>query len=103
MECDVQEFRNLLQKALSLSPRHAGARAEYAPELSYGRHEGPPLVDVRHGAVLVLFYPQASDWHAVLTVRTSHLSSHAGQVSFPGGRIEPGETTEQAALREYEE
>jgi 8-oxo-dGTP pyrophosphatase MutT (NUDIX family) len=36
----------------------------------------------------------------LLTKRTSTLSSHAGQVAFPGGRMDPGETAEQAALRE---
>ncbi len=36
----------------------------------------------------------------LLTKRTSTLSSHAGQVAFPGGRIDPGEAPEQAALRE---
>jgi 8-oxo-dGTP pyrophosphatase MutT (NUDIX family) len=78
-------------------------RAQYAPELSYGRHFGPPLIEMRHGAVLVLLHPSTGDWNFTLTVRTSHLSAHAGQVSFPGGRIEAGETPEQAALREYQE
>jgi 8-oxo-dGTP pyrophosphatase MutT (NUDIX family) len=39
----------------------------------------------------------------LLTKRTSHLSKHAGQVSFPGGRIDAGETPEAAALREAQE
>ncbi|MFZ6763030.1 NUDIX hydrolase [Pseudoroseomonas sp. WGS1072] len=39
----------------------------------------------------------------LLTLRAATLSSHAGQVAFPGGRIEPGETPEQAALREAAE
>ena len=36
----------------------------------------------------------------VLTERAGHLRHHAGQISFPGGRIEPGETQAEAALRE---
>lgn len=39
----------------------------------------------------------------LLTKRTSTLSSHAGQVAFPGGRMDPGETAVQAALREAHE
>ncbi|MDH3534626.1 MAG: CoA pyrophosphatase [Gammaproteobacteria bacterium] len=39
----------------------------------------------------------------ILTTRASKLSSHAGQRAYPGGRVDPGETTEQAALRELEE
>lgn len=39
----------------------------------------------------------------LLTLRSSTLRSHTGQISFPGGRIEPGETPEDAALRECEE
>jgi 8-oxo-dGTP pyrophosphatase MutT (NUDIX family) len=39
----------------------------------------------------------------ILTTRRDDLRTHAGQVAFPGGRIDPGETPVQAALREANE
>jgi 8-oxo-dGTP pyrophosphatase MutT (NUDIX family) len=39
----------------------------------------------------------------ILTVRREHLRTHAGQVAFPGGRIDPGESAVAAALREANE
>ena len=36
----------------------------------------------------------------ILTVRREHMRTHAGQVAFPGGRIDPGESATAAALRE---
>ena len=48
----------------------------------------------------IVLGPQPS---ILLTKRTSHLAKHAGQVSFPGGRIDPGEEPLNTALRETEE
>jgi 8-oxo-dGTP pyrophosphatase MutT (NUDIX family) len=48
-------------------------------------------------------FPAASPAHVLLTVRSSQLPSHAGQVSMPGGAVEEGESLEQAALREASE
>lgn len=47
-----------------------------------------PVLDTPEGAALLL------------TVRAPHLSRHAGQIAFPGGRLEPGEDDLAAALRE---
>nr|WP_290665189.1 CoA pyrophosphatase [Ardenticatena sp.] len=57
----------------------------------------------RVAAVLVLLFPKNGHPHTLLTVRRGHLSHHAGQVSFPGGRREDGETLAQTALREAQE
>jgi len=65
----------------------------------------------RHAAVLVLFGtlddlparaqgPVPAELDVLLQRRSATLGHHPGQVSFPGGGLEPGETPEQAAVRE---
>src|SRR4029453_13836895 len=58
---------------------------------------------LRHAAGLILLFPVGSRPHLVLTLRAGTLGRHGGQVSLPGGVMEPGETIEQAALREAHE
>jgi 8-oxo-dGTP pyrophosphatase MutT (NUDIX family) len=58
---------------------------------------------VRVGAVLVLLYCRNQEIYLVLTKRRDDLHSHAGQISFPGGRQEDSETLLTTALRETEE
>lgn len=57
----------------------------------------------RPAAVLCALFDESAQAHVVLTRRSSKLRSHAHQVSFPGGRIDPGELPLQAALREAHE
>ncbi len=55
-------------------------------------------------AVLVPLYRDRGTWHVLFTQRTDYVDVHRGQVSFPGGRIEPSDRgPEQAALREASE
>ena len=64
-------------------------------------HEPLAIEDYRPSAVLVPLEAGRGVW---LTLRAGHLSSHAGQVAFPGGRIESFDgSPEAAALREAEE
>ncbi|HEY8544344.1 MAG TPA: CoA pyrophosphatase [Acidimicrobiales bacterium] len=57
----------------------------------------------RPAAVLAPLYEEDGEAVVVLTRRTWALSSHQGEVSFPGGRVEPDETPVEAALREAKE
>jgi 8-oxo-dGTP pyrophosphatase MutT (NUDIX family) len=58
----------------------------------------------RQGAVMMLFIPRDEGLKVLLTERRAHLQDHAGEVSLPGGRIEPDDaSTEAAALREARE
>ncbi len=54
-------------------------------------------------AVLVPIVAHPDEPSVLLTLRSPRLSSHAGQVSFPGGRMDAGETPEAAAVREAAE
>lgn len=63
----------------------------------------PPPSDARPSAVLVPILDGTHGPEILLTRRTKHLSSHKGEVSFPGGRLEPGESFVEAAIREANE
>lgn len=58
----------------------------------------------RQGGVMILLYNIEEQTHLVLTRRRDDLRSHSGQISFPGGRREEGESLQTTAFREaYEE
>jgi 8-oxo-dGTP pyrophosphatase MutT (NUDIX family) len=63
-----------------------------------------PRLPLRPAAVLVPLVDRAEGFTILLTQRTEHLPDHAGQISFPGGRIDAQDAdAEAAALREAEE
>lgn len=98
----VEAVRDRLKHALP----GVAAQAIMAP---YAARTDPSVISIegkaaREAATLVLLYPTPDGETAlVLTVRQPGLRDHSGQVSFPGGRIEEGETPEVAALREGHE
>ena len=97
------QFPALLEARLAqpLAGPAIDTRFEPLPRLGRHYHEVPP--EARQAAVLLLFYPHAGQWHLPLTLRPTHLPDHAGQISLPGGAIEPGETGCHAAVREFHE
>jgi len=63
----------------------------------------PDFADARPSAVLVALADGPDGAEVLLTRRSLQLSSHRGEVSFPGGRLDPGESFVEAALREAHE
>ncbi len=76
------------------------AQLRMAPRVP--RLQEPPsgASTARASAVLVLLVESEDDYELLLTVRSSALANHSGQISFPGGRVEPGEDVWTAAVRE---
>ena len=106
------ERRDVLSTGLSLSPTREEIIARVTAPRAAGalrgdhmldRHD-PPQPPLKPAAVLVPIVEHADGLTILLTKRTDHLADHAGQVSFPGGRIEPEDhDPEHAALREAHE
>lgn len=74
---------------------HAGA----APDL-FGDPRLEEVADFRPAAVLVALTERAEEPGMLLLHRPSGMRAHPGQIAFPGGKIDPGESVVAAALRE---
>jgi len=60
--------------------------------------------EVKKSGVLIVIFPEEDELYCCLIKRQSHLKNHAGQVGFPGGRMEKWDEDElKAAIREAEE
>jgi 8-oxo-dGTP pyrophosphatase MutT (NUDIX family) len=82
-----------------LRPVEDAARSITVHDLT--RFMPPEDEETRESAVLMLFGEHPDHGPDLLLTERSHtMRSHPGQVSFPGGTIDPGETPEQTALRE---
>lgn len=95
------EFR--LRDAFSreLPGVEAQLRMAPRPRVGWDPHRFPE--GLREAAALLLIYPIDGQAHVLLTVRSAGLRLHTGQVSFPGGSVDPHESFESAALREASE
>ena len=65
--------------------------------------EPPLFAGGRSSAVLIVLADGPNGAEVLLTKRSQHLRHHPGEISFPGGRMDPGESPTQAALREAAE
>ena len=69
-------------------------------------HESNPDIKdtLRQAAVLIALIQEEGELHVLLTRRPTHLRSHPGQISFPGGKVERGDASLiETALREAAE
>lgn len=67
-------------------------------KLTFKHNDSP-----RPGSVLILLYEDDNEIKFPLIKRPVYVGAHSGQVSFPGGKAEPGEDVYQTALREAQE
>ena len=78
--------------------------ADVEADPGFVRYVHPPERTVVQAAVLIPLINHANGVTMMLTQRTAHLNDHAGQISFPGGRVEEDDADRiQTALRETEE
>ena len=100
LQCDPA-LRTRIEAAL-----HAFTVQVAVRDLQHAAAVAIAITEEGHGAGLPGF-PEHAAWSTqaalILTRRAGHLRKHAGQWALPGGRIDAGETAEQAALREMAE
>ena len=90
---DPARLADRLRQALSADPAEPPLAGDL-PELRSKAHI--------EAAVLIAITDRIEPG-VILTLRREHLRTHAGQVAFPGGRLDAGEDAVQAALREAQE
>ena len=99
---DAVEFRERASARLLAEPPSRYGRSD--DDLNPGIEAISPDIMPRAAAVLVPIVRREPELQVLLTRRTEHLPSHAGQIAFPGGKIdEADEDAISAALREAEE
>jgi len=93
---------NLTQEYIAQKLRESRKNADDSD--GYAEIPVKPNTRLKCAAVLVPLAFSGGEWHLLFTRRTDRVQSHKGQVSFPGGACDDGETTpEETALRETEE
>ncbi len=83
--------------------RHLSSRPvdDHPPPEGIELYRHPDDFDPKAAAVLVPLVNRVQGVTILLTQRTAHLNAHAGQISFPGGRVDPGDRDRiDTALRE---
>jgi 8-oxo-dGTP pyrophosphatase MutT (NUDIX family) len=98
------QLRELLRARLAAEPAGGAPRIGHYGGLDRRRLESLVPAPATRAAVLVPIVDRGDELTVLLTLRALDLKHHAGQISFPGGRLEPDDAdATAAALRETEE
>ena len=89
--------------AVTERDRSADAATTATAVSEFTRSFADVFPDANPAAVLVALFEEEGEARVLLTVRSSLLRSHQGEVAFPGGKLDPGEAIDEGALREAEE
>jgi 8-oxo-dGTP pyrophosphatase MutT (NUDIX family) len=89
----VSDLADRLRAALEATPTDPPIEGDYPGQRALASKDAAVLIAITDRTLPGI----------LLTVRREHLRTHAGQIAFPGGRIEPDETASAAALREAHE
>jgi len=98
------ELRDWIARHLDPFDDPADPRHPPRSDFDMNPEMAPPVLEApKPAAVLVALVERKAGLSVLLTRRSDTLRKHTGQVAFPGGRMDPGESVQQAALREAEE
>jgi 8-oxo-dGTP pyrophosphatase MutT (NUDIX family) len=102
---NLAQLRIQLQQALAQNLPGREAQLKMSPlPVDWRRFSLDAPATAKKSAVLLLFYPEESGVFFPLIKRPSYPGAHSGQVSFPGGKVEPNDPDlVYTALREAEE
>ncbi len=103
-----EDLRRLARERLAPRLAADAFAAGVAPRASDFALNGPPpdstaIARARPAAVIAPIVARSEGLSVLLTLRAAHLRTHSGQVAFPGGKIDEGETARETALREARE
>lgn len=98
------ELRDWIARHLDPLDDAAGSSRPHMSDFDMNPDMAPFHIEpIKPAAVLVALVERPAGLSVLLTRRSDSLLRHTGQVAFPGGRMDPGETVHQTALREAEE
>jgi 8-oxo-dGTP pyrophosphatase MutT (NUDIX family) len=98
------DFENFLEQRLRQELPAHNAHLKMAPVID-GKpfRKFKPDYNAKNSAVLIPLIRDGNNLRILFTLRSNKLKNHSGQISFPGGRADLGETPEMTALREAKE